>query len=374
MYAWSNDNDTETELTPAELGQYEYASSVKADSTTSPSEMSQSCLIDSRRYQSVMDDVQNAVHAAHENSDDTLVTNGKSKESTEAHLSPHTQSESSVESYGSDLVRIMAEDERKIHSADVLGLYPSTSPISSSLPATEISSPVDSRQLNAYPDSQQVRTSDNCFPGSVNCSPPDLSLRRSHYKHTHMITVDFHSSFNLFILPLFQLQLLDAVDSSEGKPQELLDNFQNTVDAFCLFPQPSSAIDSTILTPSSTVPESRGHSPVLEIQPVSEADLGGGFIEAQGRGVSDIDQSGVLGKSSPSQFPRSPTQIFPSTPARNATDLLLAEFLAAAPVGDDRMTATVKRGLHDVLLLEFGSESMVLESLRILLSRTDYLR
>ena len=138
----------------------------------------------------------------------------------------------------------------------------------------------------------------------------------------------------------------------------------------------SSAVDSTIFKATLTIPESRSHGTVFEASTAGEANLdrAGDFVEAQRRGVSDIDLSGMLGKTSPLQFPRSSTQIYPSTPARNATDLLLAEFLVAAPVGDERMTATVKKGLHDVLLLEFGSESMVLESLRILFSRWDYLR
>ena len=120
-------------------------------------------------------------------------------------------------------------------------------------------------------------------------------------------------------------------------------------------PQPTSATDSTILKPTTILPESRVHGPAGEASPL------GGVIGAQRRsgGVSDTDMSSGSGRMSLSQFPRSSTQIFPSTPARNATDLLLAEFLAAAPVGDERMTATVKRGLHEVLLLEFGSESIV---------------
>lgn len=154
-----------------------------------------------------------------------------------------------------------------------------------------------------------------------------------------------------------------------------VDVSEKTSEAFPPLSQ-SSAADSTILKATSTIPESRSHGTVLDASTAGEANLdrAGDFVEAQRRGVSDIDLSGVLGKTSPLQFPRSSTQIYPSTPARNATDLLLAEFLVAAPVGDERMTATVKKGLHDVLLLEFGSESMVLESLRILFSRGDYLR
>lgn len=55
-------------------------------------------------------------------------------------------------------------------------------------------------------------------------------------------------------------------------------------------------------------------------------------------------------------------------------DQLLAEFLATADVCDPHMTNIVKKGLHEVLLMEFGSESLVLESLRLLLAREDYLR
>lgn len=55
-------------------------------------------------------------------------------------------------------------------------------------------------------------------------------------------------------------------------------------------------------------------------------------------------------------------------------DQLLAEFLATADVCDPQMTNIVKKGLHEVLLMEFGSESLVLESLRLLLAREDYLR
>lgn len=55
-------------------------------------------------------------------------------------------------------------------------------------------------------------------------------------------------------------------------------------------------------------------------------------------------------------------------------DQLLAEFLKTADVGDSHMTNIVKRGLHEVLLMEFGSETLVLESLRLLLAREDYLR
>lgn len=150
---------------------------------------------------------------------------------------------------------------------------------------------------------------------------------------------------------------------------------EETSEAFSPLSQ-SAAVVSTISKPTSTVPESRSHGTVLEASTAGEGNLdrGGDFMEAQRRGVADIDLSVVLEKSSPLQFPRSSSQIYPSTPARDATDLLLAEFLVAAPVGDERMTATVKKGLHDVLLLEFGSESMVLESLRILFSRGDYLR
>jgi hypothetical protein len=55
-------------------------------------------------------------------------------------------------------------------------------------------------------------------------------------------------------------------------------------------------------------------------------------------------------------------------------DQLLAEFLATADVCDPQMTNIVKKGLHEVLLMEFGSEPLVLESLRLLLAREDYLR
>jgi hypothetical protein len=154
MYAWSNDNDTETELTPAELGQYEYASTVIADATTSLPESNQSPLVDSKKYQSVMNDAQAAAQTAHEHADDTTVATSKSQESTATLPSPDTESERAVESYGSDLVRIMAED----------GMIISTVTLGSSTPAGPLSSPSRPRvssltasDINpAHPESTQV--------------------------------------------------------------------------------------------------------------------------------------------------------------------------------------------------------------------------
>lgn len=169
MYAWSNDNDTETELTPAELTQYEYASSVKADATTNISELNHPPMMDLSHFQSVIDDAQTAAQTAHKDSDGSATIGRKGEESSEAHLSPHTVTESSIESYGSDLVRIMA-------AADVPELGQPTSPpisssSSSSFPAMVISSVVEypgsstnlitvSETDNpAQPASQQVRMS-----------------------------------------------------------------------------------------------------------------------------------------------------------------------------------------------------------------------
>lgn len=157
MYAWSNDNDTETELTPAELGQYEYASSVKADATTSLPESNQSPLVDSRKYQSVMNDAQAAAQTAHEHADDTAITTSKCQESTETLPSPDTESESSAESCGSDLVRIMAEGG-KIHSTDTPGPITPTGPLSSS--SRPKSTSLTASDINpAHPEFTQVRTS-----------------------------------------------------------------------------------------------------------------------------------------------------------------------------------------------------------------------
>ena len=190
-------------------------------------------------------------------------------------------------------------------------------------------------------------------------------------------------SFKPSIFPLCHLQVVDLVDLRIGEGKEVADIPLNVPEAFSFLPQPSSVVGSTILNSFPIPPASQAYGPALvtpspsasavAASPPGEGSPGGGTIEAQGKGVSDIDLSGVPVKTSP-LFPRSSTQLDPSTSARNATDVLLAEFLAAAPVGDEKMTLTVKKGLHEVLLLEFGSESMVLESLRILLSRGDYLR
>lgn len=188
-------------------------------------------------------------------------------------------------------------------------------------------------------------------------------------------------SFKPSIFPFCHLQVVDLVDLRRGEGKEVADIPLNVPEAFSFLPQPSSAVGSTILNSFPIPPASQAFGPALATPSPSavtagtpgEASPGGGTIEAQRKGVSDIDLSGVPVKTSP-LFPRSSTQLYPSTSARNATDVLLAEFLAAAPVGDEKMTLTVKKGLHEVLLLEFGSESMVLESLRILLSRGDYLR
>ena len=189
--------------------------------------------------------------------------------------------------------------------------------------------------------------------------------------------------FKPFIFPFCHLQVVDLVDLRRGEGKGLADIPLNVPEAFSFLPQPSSAVGSTILNSFPIPPASQAYGPALvtpspsastmAASPPEEGSPGGGTIDAQRKGVSDIDLSGVPVKTSPLS-PRSSTQLYPSTSARNATDVLLAEFLAAAPVGDEKMTLTVKKGLHEVLLLEFGSESMVLESLRILLSRGDYLR
>lgn len=182
------------------------------------------------------------------------------------------------------------------------------------------------------------------------------------------------------MLPFCHLQVVDLVGLRRGEGKEVADIPLNVPEAFSFLPQPSS-VGSTILNSFPIPPASQAYGPALAnpspsavtASPPGDASPGVGAIEAQRKGVSDIDLSNVPVKTSP-LFPRSSTQLYPSTSARNATDVLLAEFLAAAPVGDEKMTLTVKKGLHEVLLLEFGSESMVLESLRILLSRGDYLR
>jgi hypothetical protein len=157
MYAWSNDNDTETELTPAELGQYEYASSVKADATTSLPESNQSPLVDSKKYQSVMNDAQAAAQTAHEHADDTTVATSKSQESTETLTSPDTESERADESCGSDLVRIMAQGGILL-STDTLGSSTPDGPLSS--PSRPKASSLTASDINpAHPESTQVRTS-----------------------------------------------------------------------------------------------------------------------------------------------------------------------------------------------------------------------
>ena len=150
MYAWSNDNDTETELTPAELGQYEYASSVKTDATTSLPETNQPPMMDSRQYQSVVSDAQHAAQVALENSNDTQMIESKTQESTGAHPSPLTESGRSVESYGSDLVRIMAEDDGRILSEDGPGSGPPASPLTSSSPVMDIFSAVKSPRPDTH--------------------------------------------------------------------------------------------------------------------------------------------------------------------------------------------------------------------------------
>ena len=173
MYAWSNDNDTETELTPAELTQYEYASSVKPDATTNITELNHPPMMDLSHFQSVIDDAQ----TAHKDSDGTSTIGRKDQESSEAHLSPHTATESSVESYGSDLVRIMA-------AADVPGLGQPTSPISpsSSSPTMETSPVVESPRSStnlitvsetanpAQSASQQVRISHRWISSRISCN------------------------------------------------------------------------------------------------------------------------------------------------------------------------------------------------------------
>jgi hypothetical protein len=191
-------------------------------------------------------------------------------------------------------------------------------------------------------------------------------------------------SFKPFIFPICHLQVVDLVHLRRGEGRGVADVPLNVPEAFSFLPQPS-AVGSTILNSFPIPPASQAYGPALvtpspspsasavAASPPEEARPGGGTIEAHRKDVSDIDLSGVPVKTNP-LFPRSSTQLYPSTSARNATDVLLAEFLAAAPVGDEKMTLTVKKGLHEVLLLEFGSESMVLESLRILLSRGDYLR
>ena len=177
MYAWSNDNDTETELTPAELTQYEYASSVKPDATTNITELNHPPMMDLSHFQSVIDDAQTAAQTAHKDSDGTSTIGRKDQESSEAHLSPHTATESSVESYGSDLVRIMA-------AADVPGLGQPTSPISpsSSSPTMETSPVVESPRSStnlitvsetanpAQSASQQVRISHGWISSRFCCS------------------------------------------------------------------------------------------------------------------------------------------------------------------------------------------------------------
>lgn len=169
MYAWSNDNDTETELTPAELTQYEYASSVKADATTNITELNHPPMMDLSHFQSTIDDAQTAAQTAHKDSDGTSTS--------EDPLSPHTATENSVESYGSDLVRIMA-------AADVPGLGQPTSPISSSSssPAMETSSVVESPLSStnlmtvsetadpAQSASQQVRISRRWISSRICCN------------------------------------------------------------------------------------------------------------------------------------------------------------------------------------------------------------
>lgn len=187
-------------------------------------------------------------------------------------------------------------------------------------------------------------------------------------------------SFKPSIFPFCHLQVVDLVDLRRGEGEEVADITLNVPEAFSFLHQPS-AVGSTILNSFHIPSASQAYGPALvtpspsavTASPPGDASPGGGTNEVQRKGVSDIDLSGVPVKMSP-LFPRSSTQLYPSTSARNATDVLLAEFLAAAPVGDEKMTLTVKKGLHEVLLLEFGSESMVLESLRILLSRGDYLR
>ena len=59
---------------------------------------------------------------------------------------------------------------------------------------------------------------------------------------------------------------------------------------------------------------------------------------------------------------------------KDASHLLLEKFLIAAEVGDAAMTEIVKKALYEVLLLEFGSEHVVLSSLRILLAAEDYMK
>jgi hypothetical protein len=194
-------------------------------------------------------------------------------------------------------------------------------------------------------------------------------------------------SFKPFIFPFCHLQVAELVDLRRGEEKGVADVPLTVPETLSFLPQPSSAMGSTILNSFPIPPASQAYGTALVTpsasasasasavtgSPPGEGSPGGGTIEAQRKGVSDIDLSGVPVKMSP-LFPRSSPQLYPSTSARNATDVLLAEFLAAAPVGDEKMTLTVKKGLHEVLLLEFGSESMVLESLRILLSRGDYLR
>ena len=161
MYAWSNDNDTETELTAAELGQYEYASSVKADATTSLPESNQSPLVDSTKYQSVMNDAQAAAQTAHDHADDTTITTSKSQESTETLPSPDTDSERADESYGSDLVRIMAEGGMVL-STDTLGSNTTAGPLT--LPSRPKASSLTASDINpAHPESTQVKTSVRCL-------------------------------------------------------------------------------------------------------------------------------------------------------------------------------------------------------------------
>jgi hypothetical protein len=157
MYAWSNDNDTETELMPTELGQYEYASSVKAEATTSLPESDQSPLVDSKKYLSAMNDAQAAAQTAHEHADDTTVATSKSQESTETLPIPDTESERADESYGSDLVRIMAEGGM-ILTTDTPGSSTPAGPLSS--PSRPKASSLTASDINpAHPESTQVRMS-----------------------------------------------------------------------------------------------------------------------------------------------------------------------------------------------------------------------